>query len=118
MDCVSVHFNPMSRRLDLAFETSSAYVRYPLTVTLSFDEAQFLEWHDDPSDLSTLNASGEPTRIRGQVTDLSYNDNGTFSLQLFDLDLTYEAVSVTCRVRTGLWELEPIPRSSGEAGAE
>lgn len=120
MDCVSFHFNPMSRRLDLAFEIigASTVMRYPLTVTLSFDETQFLQWHDDPSDLSTLAASREPTRIRGQVSDLSYNKDGSFSLQLFDLDLSYEAVSVTCLVRPGLWELEPVPRSNGGADAD
>ena len=110
MDCPSIHFNPMSRRLVLAFECiASETMHYPLTLSLTFEEAQIVEWSDDASDPATLTASGAPERIRGQVSDLSYNENGTFSLELLHDSVTFEAASVMCQILPGTSSPDPVP---------
>ena len=102
MDCVSIHLNPMSRRLVLTFECiASEEMNHPVTLVLRFEEAEILQWCDDPATPAQLIESGSPSRIRGQVSDLTHFDNETFAVQLLDVTVTFIASSVACHARPG-----------------
>ena len=102
MACVSIHFNPMSRLLELTFECiASEEMNHPVTLVLRFEEAEILQWCDDPATPAQLIESGSPSRIRGQVSDLTHFDNETFAVQLLDVTVTFIASSVACHARPG-----------------
>jgi hypothetical protein len=103
MDCVSIEFVPMSRRLELVFEcTDSERMDHPLTLSLSSEEARVRQWLEDAAAESTLASAANQERVRGQVADLVTVGEASFSLRLLDVRVDSEARSVACSVRPGL----------------